>query len=69
METERRLTELEMALAHAEAAAEDLSEVVRDQGVRLDRLARQMEILLLRLAEMEAVGQGSGEADAPPPHW
>lgn len=70
-ETERRLTQLEMALAHAEAEAQTLSEVVRDQGSRLDLLARQTAALARRLAELEesAAVPGAVEADVPPPHW
>lgn len=71
-ETEGRLTAIETALAHAEAEAEALSEVVRDQGARLDLLARQTAALARRLAELEeaaATVPGAVEADVPPPHW
>lgn len=70
--TEGRLTAIETALAHAEAEAEALGEVVRDQGARLDLLARQTAALARRLAELEEAAAslpGAVEADVPPPHW
>ena len=64
-----RLTELEVALAHQERLSEELSEVVRDQADRLDRLDRRVTALLDRLAALEAGGTAAPPADARPPHW
>lgn len=64
-----RLTELEIALAHHERLAEELSEVVREQADRLDRLERTLAALARRL---DAAGREDTEAPAahaPPPHW
>ena len=69
---ERRLTELETALAHAERAAEELSEVVRDQNGRIDLMARQIAALARRLRDLEeaaSTSPGAAQADVRPPHW
>ena len=69
---EQRLVEVEMALAHAERQGEELSEVVRGQGARIDLLVRQVEALARRLREAEeaaSAGLGTPAADVRPPHW
>lgn len=60
-------TAFEERVAHLIAAVDDLSGVVARQDRVIDRLQRQVALLLAREAEREA--PGSGEADAPPPHW
>lgn len=63
-----RLTELEIALAHQERLADDLSDVIRAQSDRIDRLER----ILLRLAQrVEAAGDDAETpaANVAPPHW
>ena len=62
-----RLTEIEIALAHQERLAEELSDVVRAQAARLDRLDRLAAELVERLAAAEARAPDGGER--PPPHW
>ena len=64
-----RLTEIEIALAHQERVAEELSDVVREQADRLALLER-------RLAAIARARRGArGEAPTPPPaerrppHW
>ena len=67
--THDRLTELEIALAHQERLTEELSDLVREQADRLDRLERTLAVLARRL---EAARLDEGEApaaNAPPPHW
>ena len=64
-----RLTELEIALAHAERLAEDLSELVREQAERTARLERQVAALTERLAAVEAGVVMPPAADQRPPHW
>jgi len=64
-----RLTELEIALAHQERVSEDLSENVRAQDGRLDRLDRHVTALLDRLSALEAGGLAMPPADSRPPHW
>lgn len=64
---EGRLTELEIALAHQERLAEELSEIVRAQADRLDRLERTLALLAQRIEEAE--DRPAPAANAPPPHW
>jgi SlyX protein len=64
-----RLTELEIALAHQERAAEELSEIVRAQAGRLDRVERALAGLAERLAELETRDASPPAAGARPPHW
>ncbi|SOE00734.1 SlyX family protein [Caenispirillum bisanense] len=66
---EARLVDLEMRLAHHERMAEDLSDVIADQGRTIDRLTLQIRRLIERLLEVEAGGQGSPQDDKPPPHY
>ena len=63
-----RLTEIEIALAHAERTVEELSEVVRGQADRIGRLERQVTVLATRLGALED-GGAPPPADQPPPHW
>lgn len=67
--TETRLTELEIALTHQQAATEELSGVVREQAAQIDRLERLLAALASRLAEAEAGSGATPEPDARPPHW
>ena len=71
-DTEKRLTELETALAHAERAVEELSEVVRDQAGQIDLMTRQIAALARRLRDLEeaaSTSPGAAQADVRPPHW
>ena len=67
--SEARLTDIEIALTHQEAATEELSGVARDLAARIDRLERLVDALSLRLAEAEAGAGAPPEPDARPPHW
>lgn len=67
--SDARLTDIEIALTHQAAAAEELSEVVRAQAARIDRLERQVAALAQRLAEAEAGSDARPDPDARPPHW
>ena len=51
-----RITELEIALAHQERLAEDLSDVVREQADRLALLERRLAAIAERVAALEAGG-------------
>ncbi len=64
-----RLTEIEIALSHQQAMLEDLSDVIRAQGARIDLLSRRIEVLLARQAEAEAGPGEAPDADTRPPHW
>jgi SlyX protein len=63
------LTVLEERVAHLIAAVDDLSAVVARQDREIDRLTRQVAMLMEREAAREALGLGSDEANVPPPHW
>ena len=61
---------LEIALAHAEANIEDLSEEVRRQGLEIEvlrkeigRITRSMEAML------ERGDEDAPPVNQPPPHW
>lgn len=67
---EYRLNELEMQLAHALRANEDLSDVVAQQAKRLDAVEKRLELLLDRAREQDAIGNGGHVfGDERPPHW
>ena len=63
-----RITELEIALAHQERVAEDLSDVVREQADRLARLERRLAAVTERVASLEA-RPDAPPAERRPPHW
>lgn len=67
-EPDHRLTELEIALAHAERTIEELSEVVRGQDDRVALIERQLAALASRLRAIEDRAPPP-PADQPPPHW
>ena len=65
-----RITELEIALTHHQAVADDLSEIVREHAGRIDRLEARLAQFAQRLAAVEAaLPGGEPDPDAPPPHW
>lgn len=60
----------EAQIAHLTRMVDELSEVVAGQAARLDRLERQLRLLVEREAEREyAQGSSLPMADKPPPHW
>ena len=63
MSGESRLDALEAALAHAELAISDLSDVASAQARDLEALRRENRALVLRLERLEAalVGDEQGE--------
>lgn len=65
---DERLTELEIALAHQERLCEELSDMVRAQSDRLDRLERALATLVRRLDEADS-GPEAPPASVRPPHW
>ena len=67
-EPDHRLTELEIALAHAERKIEELNEVVRGQADRVALLGRQVVALASRLQAVEE-GAAPPPVERPPPHW
>lgn len=67
--TTDRLTELEDALAHLEAALADISDVVRAQGAEITRLRTHVDLLLSEAAAREKEGGSAVFTDTPPPHY
>lgn len=70
MTSDARIEALEIALAHAEAAVEDLSGEVTRQGGEIDALRREIGKLTRTMQAMLE----DGDKDAPPanqkpPHW
>lgn len=66
--SETRLVEMESRLAHHERLAEDLSQIVAEQGQAIDKLTRQVRRLSERLQEAEG-GLRMLQPDKPPPHY
>jgi len=65
-----RQEQAETRIAHLTRTVEDLSEVIAAQAARIDRLERQVRMLMEREAEREYAQGGSlPMADRPPPHW
>ena len=64
-----RLQHCEEQIAHLTRIVDDLSGVVAAQADRLDRLTRQLGLLMSREAEREAEGGSIPLADQRPPHW
>jgi uncharacterized coiled-coil protein SlyX len=62
MSRDTRLDELEAALAHAERAISDLSEVATAQARDLEALRQENRVLRLRLERLETSG-GYGDDD------
>lgn len=64
-----RIEALETALAHAEAAIEDLSDVIREQGAEIEQLRRELGRLTRSLETMIEEGQDAPPANQRPPHY
>ena len=67
-EVERRLVDIETALAHLSKVNDELSDIVADQFKRVEALERRVEMLMQREAERESEGI-EYVADKRPPHW
>ncbi|MDP3959104.1 MAG: SlyX family protein [Pseudorhodobacter sp.] len=67
---ERRIEAVEEKMAHVLRGLDDLSDVVAAQANEIDRLKRQVGLLLGREAGREAESGGAVVlADQKPPHW
>jgi SlyX protein len=60
--------DLEERIAHLIRAVDDLSDELVRRGAEIDRLSRQVALLLAREAEREAEAQRQAPVDRPP-HW
>lgn len=67
-DVERRLVDLETALAHITKVIDELSDIVADQANRTQVLERRVGVLMQREAERESEGL-EYVADQRPPHW
>jgi SlyX protein len=65
---ERRLMNLETALAHATKVNDELSDIVADQSKRIEALERRVGMLMQREADRESEGV-EYVANQRPPHW
>lgn len=65
-----RITQAEERIAHLSRAVDELSDIVRAQGLDIDRLTLRVQRLLEREAEREIdTGASVPLADQRPPHW
>lgn len=65
-----RIERAEEQIAYLTKTVEDLSDVVVEQNRRIERLERQLGLLMEREAEREYEGGGTIPlADQKPPHW
>ena len=67
-DVERRLVDLETALAHHIKVNDELSDIVADQSKRIEALERRVGMLMQREADRESEGI-EYVADQRPPHW
>lgn len=65
---ETRLEACEIALAHVTKVNDELSDIVAQQQMTIDKLQKRVDMLMTREAEREAQG-GEYVADQRPPHW
>ncbi|MBC7144711.1 MAG: SlyX family protein [Thioclava marina] len=65
-----RIERAEEQIAYLTKTVEELSDVVVEQGRRIERLERQLGLLMEREAEREYEGGGTIPlSDQKPPHW
>ncbi|KEO56719.1 SlyX family protein [Thioclava indica] len=65
-----RIERAEEQIAHLSKAIEELSDVALEQSRRIERLERQLGLIIEREAEREFDSGGSVPlADQKPPHW
>ncbi|OAN49810.1 SlyX protein [Paramagnetospirillum marisnigri] len=69
MTDDDRLIALEIRLAHFERMAEDLSDMLVEQGRQIDLQAAQIKRLRERIVELAQGGERSPQDDQPPPHY
>ncbi|MEM9474492.1 MAG: SlyX family protein [Pseudomonadota bacterium] len=63
-------TELEEQIAHLNRTVDELSDIVANQSVEIDRLTHRVRMLMEREAERELDAGGTVPlADQKPPHW
>ncbi|QPO12793.1 SlyX family protein [Thalassospira sp. A40-3] len=68
-ETDTRINELEIQLAHMETVVTDLSDMIKKQWDRIDLLERQNKLMSSDIKRMIDFLRTAPEDDAPPPHY
>lgn len=65
-----RIVALEEQVTHQAVVIDDLSELVRSQGLQIDVMQARLDLLLQRAAASESEVAGSIPlSDQRPPHW
>ena len=67
--TDPHMIALEEQVAHQQTVIDDLSDMVRRQGLQIERLERRVAMLIERSATAEAEGGSHVFTDPPPPHY
>lgn len=68
-DTENRITELEIQIAHMDTVLTDLSDMIKTQWDRIDMLERRNKMMSDDIKRMVDFLRASPEEDAPPPHY
>jgi SlyX protein len=68
-DTDNRITDLEIKLAHMDSMVSDLSDMIKSQWDRIDVLERQNKLMSSDLKRMTDFLRTAPEDDAPPPHY
>lgn len=69
MNTEERIAELEITIAHQDAALEELNQTIIRQQAAIDTLQLEMERLKDRLKAVAPSNIASEAEETPPPHY
>lgn len=68
--TERRLTELEIQLAHTQRACEQLNEVVTQLSLTAQSRERSMQRMADQIQELKnSLSENASQGDEKPPHY
>jgi len=67
--TDKRLDDLELHLAHQEKQLEELSKIVTKQWKLIDRLTQHLGLLNDRMKEIEDSADDVKRPEPPPPHY
>ncbi|QDT11414.1 SlyX family protein [Planctomycetes bacterium K23_9] len=68
--TDKRVTELEMQLAHLQRMFDQLNDVVTDQSMRLDKIALEQKKLREKVQNSQTGSDGPVDPlDEKPPHY
>ncbi len=67
--SEKRLTELEVQLAHQSSTVDELNDMVAKQWHEIDQLKKQLIRLTGRLEQVEDTMPKGASEDQPPPHY